>query len=55
MREKKCLGIGRMGIWEEGRGRVRRGVLVTEHGFQKTEKERESDGWTRTKRTVSLI
>ena len=26
------------------------GVLETEHGLQKTEKEREIDGWTRIKR-----
>ena len=25
-------------------------VLHTEHGLQNTEKERDSDGWTRTKR-----
>ena len=41
MREKKCVSNGWMGIWEVGHGRVSRGVLETEHGLQKTEKERE--------------
>ena len=27
MREKKCLGNGRMGIWEVGHGRVSRWML----------------------------
>ena len=35
--------------WEAGHGRVSRGVLQSEHGLQKTEKERESDGWARIK------
>ena len=46
MREKKCLSNGWMGIWEVGNGRVSRGMLETEHGLQKTEKERENGGWT---------
>ena len=50
MREKKCLSNGLMGIWEVGHGRVSRGVLKTEHGLQKKEKERESGGWTGIKR-----
>ena len=44
--------------------RIRRGraehelakdVLQTEHGLQKTEKERESGGWARTRRVQSWI
>ena len=38
MREKKCLGKGWMGRWEEVHERVSRGVLETEHGLQKQRK-----------------
>ena len=41
MTEKKCLSKGLMGMWEVGHGRASRGVFETEHGLQKTEKERE--------------
>ena len=41
---------GLVGRWEVGHGRVSRGMLQTEHGLPKREKERESGGWTRTKR-----
>ena len=33
----------------EDHGRVRSGVLETEHDLQKTEKERDGDGRTRTR------
>ena len=49
IREKNCVGAGCMGILEEGHGRVSKGVLETAYGLQKTEKERESGGWTRIK------
>ena len=41
--------------WEVGHGRVSRGVLETEHGLQKTEKERECGGLTGIGRLYSLI
>ena len=40
---------GLVGRWEVGNGRASRGVLQTEPGLQKREKERQSGGWTRTK------
>ena len=38
-----------VGIWGKGIN-LSRGVLETEHGLQKIEKEREIGGWTRTTR-----
>ena len=49
MGDKACLGNGWMGRWEEWHERASRGVLETGHCLPKTEKERESGGWTRTK------
>ena len=49
-RELRVRWRGLVGRWEVGHERVSRGVLQTEHGLHKREKEREIGGWTRIKR-----
>ena len=44
-----------MDRWEIGHERVSRGVFETKYGLQKREKERDSGGWTRTKRLLIWI
>ena len=48
-RELRARWRGLVGRLEVGHERASRGVLQTEHGLRKREKERESGGWTRAK------
>ena len=53
----ECCALNEEGQWVDGRKgmnkRVSWGVLETERGLQKKEKERESGGWTRIKRVYA--
>ena len=49
-RDLRVRWRGLVGRWEVGHEHASRGVLQTEHGVHKREKERKSGGWTRIKR-----